>query len=264
MNDRSAQRLDLIEQTLASGGTLHLRDAAILCGVSEMTIRRDLSTQPSALALFGGRLVMTRYPGAPVYDLDEQQASYHAVKRALCERAASVIEEGDTLFIDCGSTLILLVSQLGRFDDLTIVTYALNVASAVAALPNVRLVLLGGVYCGASQSFDNDDVESAIERIGINKAFISAAGVDGERGVSCFHFHEVAPKQAAIASAQQRFLVVDASKFGVVRPACFASLNDFDTIVTNEGHMPELLARFTGQTLLVGLPPASTCPMSHC
>ncbi|PRY65347.1 DeoR family transcriptional regulator [Vreelandella songnenensis] len=264
MNDRSAQRLELLEEALASGGTLHLRDAAILCGVSEMTIRRDLSTQPSSMTLLGGRLVMTRYPGVtPVYDLTEQQASHYAVKYALCERVASTIEEGDTLFVDCGSTLIPLLNQLGRFTELTIVTYALNVASAVAALPNVRLILLGGAYCAASQSFDSDDVQGAIERIGINKAFISAAGVDCGRGVSCFHFHEVAPKQAAMASALQRFLIVDASKFGVIRPAYFATLNDFDVIVTNEMRAPELLARFTGQTLLVSSPPASICQMSH-
>ncbi len=54
MNDRSAQRLAMLQEALASGGTLHLRDAAELCGVSEMTIRRDLATQPSPLSLLGG------------------------------------------------------------------------------------------------------------------------------------------------------------------------------------------------------------------
>ncbi len=77
-------------------------------------------------------------------------------------------------------------------------------------------------------------MRDAIERLGINKALISAAGVDWERGVSCFHFHEVAPKQAAIATAMQRLLVVDASKFGVVRPAYFASLADFDVVITDD------------------------------
>ncbi len=145
MNDRSAQRLAMLQEALASGGTLHLRDAAELCGVSEMTIRRDLATQPSPLSLLGGRLVMASYPGVtPVYDLTEQQASHYHVKHRLCQRAASFIDEGDTLFIDCGSTLIPLLGQLSHFRELTVVTYALNVANTVAALPNVRLVLLGG------------------------------------------------------------------------------------------------------------------------
>jgi DeoR family deoxyribose operon repressor len=51
--------------------------------------------------------------------------------------------------------------------------------------------------------------------------------------VSCFHFHEVAPKQAAIAAAGQRVLVADESKLGVIRPAFFADLADFDVVITD-------------------------------
>lgn len=264
MNGRSAQRLTMLQEALASGGTLHLRDAAILCGVSEMTIRRDLTTQPSAMALLGGRLVMTSYPGATqVYDLTEQQANYYPVKHALCQQAAGFIEEGDTLFIDCGSTLMPLLGQLKSFNQLTVVTYALNVATVVSALPNVRLVLLGGLFYAASQSFGSDEMRATIERIGINKAFISAAGVDCGRGVSCFHFHEVAPKQAAIASALQCFLVVDASKFGIIRPAYFASLNDFDIIVTNDKCTSELLTDFRGRTIFSHSPALPPCEHAH-
>ncbi|MDN3558883.1 DeoR/GlpR family DNA-binding transcription regulator [Vreelandella neptunia] len=241
-NGRSALRLAKLQEALASGGTLHLRDAAELCDVSEMTIRRDLSTQKTTISLLGGRLVMANYPGVtPIYDLNEQQASHYQAKHRLCQRALAYIQEGDTLFIDCGSTLMPLLSQLSHFHELTVVTYALNVANAVAALPNVRLVLLGGLFYAASQSFGSDNMAAAVERLGINKALISAAGVDLERGVSCFHFHEVAPKQAAIATAIQRLLVVDASKFGVVRPAYFAALDDFDVVVTDEEGAPQLL-----------------------
>ena len=70
MNDRSAQRMAMLQEALASGGTLHLRDAAKLCGVSEMTIRRDLSTQPSPISLLGGRLVMASYPYR-IYDVSK-------------------------------------------------------------------------------------------------------------------------------------------------------------------------------------------------
>ena len=133
------------------------------------------------------------------------------------------------------------------------VTYALNVANAVAALPNVRLVLLGGLFYAVSQSFGSDTMAAAIERLGINKALISAAGVDLARGVSCFHFHEVAPKQAAISTAMQRLLVVDASKFGVIRPAYFASLEDFDVIVTDEKGAPQLLTNPGGDVPTVSI-----------
>ncbi|MCA1772056.1 MAG: DeoR/GlpR family DNA-binding transcription regulator [Halomonas sp.] len=216
MKDRSALRLATLQEALASGGTLHLRDAAELCGVSEMTV-------------------------TPVYDLSEQEASHYQAKRRLCQRAQRFIEDGDTLFVDCGSTLMPLMNQLSGYQELTVITYALNIANAVAPLPNVRLVLLGGLFYPASQTFASDTMAESIERLGINKAFISAAGVDVQRGVSCFHFHEVLPKQAAMAAATQRLLVVDASKFGVVRPAYFASVSEFDVVVTDDESAPGML-----------------------
>lgn len=239
MNDRSAMRLARLQQALAVSGTLHLREAARLCGVSEMTIRRDLAASDGAMTLLGGRLVMSGHPHyVPVYDVDEQKDAHALAKRRLCERAASFIEDGDTLFIDCGTTLLPLVSQLVAHERLTVVTYALNVANAVSRMPEVRLVLLGGLYHASSQSFGSDDMNAAIKRLGINRAFLSAAGVHAERGVSCFHFHEVASKQAAIACAEQRLLVVDESKLGQVRPAYFARLDDFDVVITDGDMAP--------------------------
>ncbi|MCE9682290.1 DeoR/GlpR family DNA-binding transcription regulator [Halomonas alkalisoli] len=239
MNGRSAMRLARLQEALAGGGTIHLSEAARLCGVSEMTIRRDVAASDGAMMFLGGRLVMADNPHyAPVYSVDEQKDSHFRAKRRLCERAAGFIEEGDTLFIDCGTTLLPLIGLLAGRKQLTVVTYALNVANAVSTLPDVRLILLGGVYHDASQSFGSDEMGQSIRRLGINRAFLSAAGVHEQKGVSCFHFHEVAPKQAAIACAAQRLLVADESKIGVIRPAYFARLDDFDVVITDGDMAP--------------------------
>lgn len=243
MKARSLARLEKLQEILYRGGAVHLREAATLCDVSEMTIRRDLAQQEKGereIYLLGGRLLLKGNMSA-AYDVAEQQESRYPAKQALCRRIAAHIQDGDTLFIDCGSTLIPLLGMLGDFRELTVVTYALNVANVVASLNNVRLVLLGGLYYPASQSFGSDQIAASIEGFGINKALISAAGIDAQRGVSCFHFHEVAPKRAAIETAMQRWLVADASKFGVVRPAYFASLTDFDVVVTDDEDVSERL-----------------------
>jgi len=234
MKARGIARLEKLHDVLSREGTLHLRDAASLCDVSEMTIRRDLAQQEDRdreISLLGGRLLLKGQMSA-TYDVAEQQASRYLAKQALCRRVVAHIQEGDTLFIDCGSTLMPLLGMLEDFHELTIVTYALNVANVVASLKNVRLVLLGGLYYAASQSFGSDQMAASIEGLGINKALISAAGIDARRGVSCFHFHEVGPKRAAIATAMQCWLVADASKLGVVRPAYFAMLDEFDALFT--------------------------------
>ncbi|ERS87788.1 DeoR/GlpR family DNA-binding transcription regulator [Halomonas sp. PBN3] len=234
MNERIARRLACLAEALAERGSLHLAEAATLCGVSEMTIRRDLAAGDGELVLMGGHLVRAADPRyAPAYDLDDQRDRQAAAKRALCRRAAARVEEGDTLFIDCGTTLMPLVAELAGFRELTVVTYALNVANAVVRHPGLRLVLLGGLYHPASQSFGGDDMTEAVARLGINRAFLSAAGVHPRHGLSCFHFHEVAPKRAAIGAAGERILVADATKLGVIRPARFAELEEIDLLVSD-------------------------------
>ncbi|WP_110685362.1 DeoR/GlpR family DNA-binding transcription regulator [Salinicola aestuarinus] len=240
MSARSAVRLEWLHDVLRRGGTLPLAEAARLCEVSEMTVRRDIAASRGAILSIGGHLILADHPqlGA-AYDLASQQDRYAQAKTRLCERAATLIDEGDTLFVDCGTTLLTLCSLIPRIAQVTIVTYALNVANAVTQrAPEARLVVLGGLYFSASQSFGGQEVTAAIRRLGINKAFISAAGVHAEKGVSCFHFHEVAPKQAAIEHAERSILVADESKLDVRRAALFAELGEFDTILTtgNPGH----------------------------
>jgi DeoR family deoxyribose operon repressor len=99
----------------------------------------------------------------------------------------------------------------------------------------VRMILLGGVYVPSSDSFAGEESIEMLRRMGINKAFISAGGVDQARGVTCWNFHEVALKQAAMASAVERHLVVDTSKFGAVKAVRFSQVDDFDSIITEKG-----------------------------
>ncbi len=235
LNERSEGRLLRLQRALGQGGSLRLAEAAALCEVSEMTIRRDLAGSDGSLVLIGGHLMLASDPRhAPVYDLAVQRDRNAEAKRRLCQRALATLEEGDTLFIDCGTTLTPLAAGLPDDMSLTVVTYALNIAEAVSKRPGVRLWLLGGVYHASSCSFSSDDIGESIRGFGLNKAFLTAAGVDERQGLSCFHFHEVAPKQAAIATAQRRFLVVDDSKRGLVRPARFAGLEEVDEVIAEQ------------------------------
>lgn len=234
MRGRRAERLQWLKDGLAGGGVVHLSNAAEQCSVSQMTIRRDVEASRGELLLLAGRIfIADSLQSASAYDLDSEKDSHLGTKQRLCAYAASSISADETIFIDCGSTLVHLIGALDRDLPITVVTYALNVANAVSRLPNARLLLYGGLYHSSSQSFSGEQANDALKRTGINKAFISAAGVDVERGVSCFNFHEVAPKRAALEAAQQKILVADASKIDRVRPALFADWDQFDTFITS-------------------------------
>jgi DeoR family deoxyribose operon repressor len=112
--------------------------------------------------------------------------------------------------------------------NVTVVTQALNIAEIIARLEGVNLVLLAGIYHAESGSFSSETALKMLQEINITKGFFSAAGVHEKEGVTCFHFHEVAVKRAAIARSQRRFLVADPTKWGKLRPATFAQLSEFD------------------------------------
>jgi len=246
---RHADRVAALADALRGPGVLHLRDAASVLGVSEMTVRRDVAGVPDRFSYLGGYIVPRTASRA--YVMADEQGAHAAAKAAICARAAELIEDDDTVFLDCGTTTPYLVKQLPPGRAITVVCYALNIAVPLSILPHVRLIVLGGLFDGSSASFAVEDGLATLDRLGINKAFISAGGVHAEKGVSCSNFHEVAVKRAAMRVALARCLVVDGSKLGKVKPAPFADLDAFDTVITTDAPgASDIRARFPGRFLL--------------
>ena len=249
---RRPHRIQELARALGESGSLRLREAAALLGVSEMTVRRDVAARSDLIAYLGGHLLaadgmngapryapnaVARYaPNAVArYALSEEEQSHSAAKIAVCTRAAELVKDGDTLFIDCGSTTPHLAARIARGVRATVICYSLNVAEILCRNTDLRVILLGGLWHPSSASFSSDESLDLIAKLGINKAFVSAAGVDVTRGVSCVQFHEVAVKQAAMVRSVEKYLIVDSSKFGQVKPAFFARIEEFDGIVTDSG-----------------------------
>jgi DeoR family deoxyribose operon repressor len=235
MASRNKDRLDQLATVLNEKGVVHLRDAARALGVSEMTVRRDIAAAPARFAYLGGHIMPAEKvePEQP-YQLAAQADRHAEAKRVACRHAVRHVHAEDTIFVDCGTTLLHLLDLLSDM-PLTVVCYALNVAERLAALPQVRLILLGGLYHPETASFSGPQGLATLDQIGINTAFLSAAGLDHARGATCAHFHEVAVKQKAMAIAQSAVLVVDRSKIGRVKPAFFGRPDSFDAIYTESG-----------------------------
>jgi DeoR family deoxyribose operon repressor len=227
-------RLERIAAMLA--GQSHLKLAAIAAelGVSEMTIRRDVTESGGRFACLGGHVIGAQNDVAGDYLLEKENDHHAAAKIAACAAAVKLIEEDDTIFIDCGTTMPRLAVLIPAEMRLTAVCYSLNVAEILSRRQKTRLILLGGLFHPAAASFSGETALEQLQRISINKAFISAGGVHETRGVTCSHFHEVPVKQAAIARAVESYLVVDASKFGKVRAAHFAEVDAFTLIVSDQ------------------------------
>ncbi|MGN6234172.1 MAG: DeoR/GlpR family DNA-binding transcription regulator [Trinickia sp.] len=229
-------RLRALADALAKQNVMRLRDAAALLGVSEMTVRRDIAAHPDRFTYLGGYIVSAaNVPNAAGYSLEQEQDHFAQAKAQASAHAAALIADSETIFIDCGTTLTTLARLIPADVQITVVCYSLNIAEILRRMSNVRMILLGGVYVPSSDSFTGDESLDMLRRMGINKAFISAGGIDTARGVTCWNFHEVAIKQAAMTSAVERHLVADTSKFGVVKAVRFSQVDEFDSIITEKG-----------------------------
>lgn len=236
MSRKREDRIQRLSDAVRQHQSLHIRDAAELLDVSEMTVRRDIKEAPELFNFYGGHIVpfdsvMRQSP----YDLQNESEVNSDAKRAACMATLPYVKPKDTIFVDCGTTLAHLVNMLPTEIELTLICYSLNIADLAVRRPNVSLILLGGMYHAATSSFYPLDHEHPLGSMAVNVAFLSAAGMDEKLGATCVTFREARVKRAAMERAAKSILVVDQKKFGVVKKACFGQPGDFDLIVTENG-----------------------------
>ncbi len=156
-------------------------------------------------------------------------------KMRIGKKAASLVEAGDVVIIDSGSTTEWLARSLAPGLPVTILCFALNVLMAAGRDPARTVLCAGGALNGDTLVFESPEGLSLVRRYRAGKAFFSAGGVSDRLGVTCVNAAEAELKKAALASSQTRILLADSRKFGSVKPAWFAELSDFDAIITDQG-----------------------------
>ncbi len=237
-----ALRLARMQEFVEADGPVPIKLAAHRLEVTQMTIRRDLSSPGSLLTALGGHVIATAQPSVDRYSLEEASDQHAANKRLACQRAAALVQPDDSLFIDCGTTMVHFAEALPSDTPLSVVCYSTNIAAVLARRPRTQLMMLGGLFHPSSATFFSEEGLQYLGRLGVNKAFISAGGLHPERGASCSNFHEVAVKQAAIRSAAESYLVIDESKLGKLRPAFFSPLSAFSQMIVG-GAVPAALRK---------------------
>ena len=211
METRREERIGQLLQELKRSDKLHLKDAAALLGVSEMTIRRDLNNHSAPVVLLGG----------------------YIEKRRAAKLAATLVEPDQTLFFDCGTTTPWIIEAIDNEIPFTAVCYSLNTFLALKEKPHCRAFLCGGEFHASNAIFKPIDFQQTLNNFCPDIAFYSAAGVHVSKGATCFNLEELPVKHWAMSMAQKHVLVVDHSKFGKVRPARMGDLKRFDIVVSD-------------------------------
>ncbi len=234
MDTKTNSRIQKLEFLLKQMDKIHLRDAAEILNVSEMTIRRDLGTEPGSLVLLGGYIVKDpQHLNENSYFILEQQNKNIVQKMQIGKLAAEQIKEGDVVFFDCGSTIPFIASQISDSLQFTALCCSINTFMVLQEKRQCNLILCGGHYSRGNSFFNPMALQKELDMTCPTKAFISAAGVHREKGVTCFNFNEARVKMKAMQKAQQTILVFDDSKIGKIQQAYIGEVSQFDLVICN-------------------------------
>jgi DeoR family fructose operon transcriptional repressor len=202
-------------------------------GVSLATIRRDLDELEDAGALrrvHGGAVSVDE---RPVEALFEAKAILNLdAKRRIAARAASLLEPGETAFIDSGSTCLELARLLVDRRDLTVVTNSLPAIADLAG-QGPRLIVVGGELRALSRAIVGPLTRHLLERIHVDRAFIGTFGLSLDAGLTTSDPAEAFTKELVLERARQVVLLADASKLGTRSFAHAGRLDQVDVLITD-------------------------------
>lgn len=234
-------RLERIIEILRVRSFVSVKELAKLLDVSEMTVRRDfkiLEENRVAENIAGTIVYNPSHLGIANhsnYSISSEMEKQSAEKAAIGKYSASMIDPGDIVIIDTGTTTGYLAASLPANKDITVLCYNLNILMEIRRVPGLKMIFSGGYYYPNAQMFACEEGIQFIKGIRAQKVFISAAGVHPQFGVTCANGYEVATKKAILGSSIQKILVADSSKFGAVKPAYFCELGDLNDVVTDNG-----------------------------
>lgn len=211
-------------------------------GVSEATVRRDLQSlenQKKIHRIHGGALRENFPHLEPVFT--EKESLHAEEKENIAELALRLIRDGDTVYLDGGSTVLALARKIkyGR-KLLTIVTNSL-VAAAELMESGHRLIIVGGEFRALSRTVVGPVTSHTINTLHIDKAFLGTIGFTCEDGISTTDPNEAYTKELVMRRSRKVILLADSSKLGAPSFCISGTINDIDVIITDPA-VPEKFA----------------------
>lgn len=240
VGERRHRILDLLREQ----GRVTVEALAGRFETSAVTIRSDLAALESAGALertHGGALLSRDDHDRP---LALKRTLHHAEKARIAKAAMALIRDGETLILDSGTTTAEIAKQIRKLEgcSLNVITNALNIATLLADVPFVRLIMPGGILRPESNSLSGHMAEAALADLQADRLFLGADGLDPERGVMTPHLPEAQLNAKMIAISRQVIAVADSSKLMRRNISLIARVDQLHMLITDSGAHPDVVA----------------------
>ncbi|QBC42247.1 transcriptional repressor AgaR [Iodobacter fluviatilis] len=205
-------------------------------GVSAVTIRHDLDEleKSGCISRSYGRATLSHNFSFEL-EFREKENIRSESKQLIAKKAAELVEDGDSIIVDSGSTVALLARYIASNKKITLMTNALNLASELVADTRFTVMMTGGTLRADSYSLCGPEAEQAVRLHHFNKLFIGADGIDFLAGVSTTNAQDAQLNRAMLAACDQIILLADSSKFGKRSFCVICKMPQVDILVTDNG-----------------------------
>lgn len=207
--------------------------------VSTVTIRNDLNyleKKGCVTRCYGGALLNDLF----TFDqaLNDKKKINSNIKARLGAYAASLINHGDTVILDSGSTTEQIAYHLQDKRQLTIMTNGINIAYQLASQPDIDVMVTGGTIRKKSYSLHGSNGEELLTGFRFNKLFIGVDGFDINTGITTPHQGEADINRKMVEAAQTIIALTDSSKFGRQSFCLIARPDQLNILITDSGIPP--------------------------
>jgi DeoR/GlpR family transcriptional regulator of sugar metabolism len=211
-------------------------------GVSEMTIRRDLKALEETGLIkrtYGGAVRWPVAPADPTLLAREKRQTLAAPQKALIARyaAENLVQNGDIIILEGGTTATAMVSHLADKDDLTVVTNGITTAEELRRhLPlSATIIATGGILRPESSTCVGPVTERFFREFHANQLFLSATGLTLREGITDPKILEIQVKRAMIAAAHEVIMLMDSTKFGIRSLTKVIDFGEVRRLITDDG-----------------------------
>lgn len=238
MKSAVERRMEIVN-VVNRDGKARVEDLAAQFDVSSVTIRSDLS-----LLEKNGYVVRSHGAAIPntgviaELTVHEKRRQNTGVKSLIGQAAAKLIESGDTVILDSGTTTREIATSLKSLEDVVVMTNGLDVAMELASAPGVEVLMSGGVLRKNALSFSGSQAEYSLKNYRFDKVFLGVDGFDLRAGITTHSEQEASLNRLMCEISEQVIAVADSSKFGKRSCYMIREFGNIDILVT-DSDIPE-------------------------
>lgn len=241
----TVERRKKILNMLNENGQVFVHELSEKFKVSEVTIRNDLDLFESKKLLIRSRGGAMKYENSVSMDfqISDKDKIHFAEKMKIGEKAATLVNNGETIIVDSGTTTMEIVKNLNSNYSYNVITNAFNIANQLINAQNINIIVPGGTLRKNSHSLVGPLAEKSLRNFYVDKVFIGVDGFDTSQGAFTPNIEEASLNQVMIDIAKEVILVADSSKFQRRSLAFICPLDKIDIVVTDKNISKEDLKR---------------------